>query len=264
MRSWLVTGLALLALPGGARADEGLWLPGQVPSLAPRLDVLGSRLAAASIADLDRGPAAAVARLGNCSASFVSRDGLLLTNYHCAYGSLKARSTPERNLLAAGFLARSREEELPALPHLRVRVTLAFDDVTERVAAELRGLTGAARARRLEALGEEIDQECRRAPGERCELSSLHGGAAYARVRQRELRDLRLVYAPPEGLGRYGGETDNFAWPRETADWALFRVYAADGASPSPYRPARVLEIAREPLRAGDFVMVIGLSLIHI
>jgi hypothetical protein len=259
MRSWLLAGLAILAVPGGGRADEGLWLPGQVPSLAPRLEALGAPLAGAALADLAHGPAAAVARLGNCSASFVSRDGLLLTNYHCAYGSLKARSTPEHNLLESGFLARAREEELPALPHLRVRVTIAFDDVTERVASALRGLSGAARARRLETLEEELDQECRREPGERCELSSLHGGAAYARVRQRELRDLRLVYAPPEGLGRYGGEADNFSWPRETADWALFRVYAADGGSPpAPYRPARVLEIAREPLRAGDFVMVLG------
>jgi hypothetical protein len=259
MRSWWLAVLAVALGAAAGRGEEGLWLPSQVPALAGRLDALGARIPADEIADLARGPAAAVARFGKCSASFVSPDGLLLTNYHCAYGSLKARSTTERNLLATGFLARSPAEELPALPHLRVRVTLAFDDVTARVAAAVEGLTGAERARRLEALEEEIDRECRRQPGERCELSSLHGGAAYARVRQRELADLRIVYAPPEPLGRYGGELDNFAWPRETADFALFRVYARDqGPAPVPYRPARALRVAREPLREGDFVMVLG------
>jgi hypothetical protein len=261
MRSWLLAGFALgtaLAAPMAA-AEEGLWLPGQVPALSEHLVSLGARLGADAFADLSGGPAAAVARLGNCSASFVSPAGLLLTNYHCAYGSLKARSTPERNLLQAGFLARSGAEELPALPHLRVRVTLAIDDVTARVAPRLSGLSGAERARALEALAEELDRECRAVPGERCDLSSLHGGAAFARVRQRELTDLRLVYAPPEDLGRYGGEHDNFAWPRATADFALFRAYTRDGgAAPQPFRPARHLVPAHEPLHEGDFVAVIG------
>lgn len=261
MRSWLLAGLAVgggLAASTSA-AEEGLWLPGQVPALRERLASLGARLGADAFADLEGGPAAAVARLGHCSASFVSPAGLLLTNYHCAYGSLKARSTAERNLLQSGFLARTGSEELPALPHLRVRVTLAIDDVTARVAARLSGLSRGERGRVLEALAEEVDRECRAVPGERCELSSLHGGAAFARVRQRELDDLRLVYAPPEDLGRYGGENDNFAWPRATADFALFRVYTKDGAAvPQPFRPAHHLVPAREPLQEGDFVTVIG------
>src|SRR5581483_8791599 len=206
-----------------------------------------------------------VVRLGGCSASFVSPDGLIITNYHCAYSTIQLNSTMAKNLLKQGFLARSRREELPGSPGLHVAVTVGLEDVTSKVLDGLQTLTGEARVEKIDARRLALVRACEKDAGYHCQVASFYGGVRYSLVRQLELRDVRLVYAPPEGVGRYGGEVDNFAWPQQRGDFAFFRAYAgADGkpADPSaenrPYHPQSHLRIASSPLKEGDFVMVAG------
>src|SRR5438552_11175454 len=124
-------------LAATAYADEGMWMPQQVPQLAAQLQKMGLKIDPQRFADLTGDPMGAVISLGGCSASFVSPDGLVVTNHHCGFGALQFNSTPQRDLITNGFLAKSREEELPAGPGSRVFVTTTIEDVTPRVTGSL-------------------------------------------------------------------------------------------------------------------------------
>jgi peptidase S46-like protein len=248
-----------------AAAEEGMWLPSQIPGITAKLETMGLEMDPHHLADLASYPLGAVAKLGGCSASFVSPEGLLITNYHCAYSSIQLNSSVERNLLQKGFLARSREEELPASPNARVYVTVDFKDVTSKVLAGLEGVEGEARSDEIDERRKVMVEECEKEPGSRCYLAGFFGGVEYALVRQLELRDVRLVYAPPLGIGQYGGDVDNFTWPQQKGDFAFFRVYVGPGGKPadrSPdnqaFHPRYHLRVARAPLTENDFVMVVG------
>ncbi|MEO6169817.1 MAG: S46 family peptidase, partial [Lysobacter sp.] len=126
----------------GAHADEGMWMPSQLPQIAGKLAAAGFKGDPAALADLTRPPMSAVVSLGGCTASFVSPQGLVVTNHHCAYGAIQLNSTPQNNLMADGFHAATPGEEVSAGPAARVLVTTAFDRVTDRVLADARGKTG--------------------------------------------------------------------------------------------------------------------------
>lgn len=265
MKKISFTLILLFSFCAMAAAEEGLWFPPQLSSVAGELKALGSEIDPASLIDPASHPMGAVVRLGGCSASFVSPDGLIITNYHCAYSSIQLNSSVERNLLEKGFLARSRQEELPGSPNLRVLVTAGIQDVTARVTEGLGGAGGPERTEKTDARREAIVRECEKEPGYRCQVASFYGGVRYSLIRQLELKDVRLVYAPPSGVGRYGGDVDNFTWPQQKGDFAFFRAYAgpdgkaADpGPANRPYRPKHHLNIARTPLKDGDFVLVAG------
>ncbi len=253
-----------LIFPGFA--EEGMWPPQQLPDMASRLKALGMEISPERLSDLTGDPMNAVISLGGCSASFVSPDGLVITNHHCAYGSIQHNSTPENNLLAKGFLAKSLAEELPAAPGARVYVTVRFEDVTDRVLGGLAaGLTGLQRYQEIDLRRKTLVAECEKEPGYKCQVADYHGGLSYSLVRQLEIRDVRLVYAPAEGIGKFGGDVDNWIWPRHTGDFAFFRAYVGpDGKSADydpanlPFHPKHYLKVSREGVRAGDFVMVAG------
>jgi hypothetical protein len=254
------------ALAAPLAANEGMWMPRQLPAFGPELAAAGLEIDPARLTDLTGDPLGAVVSLGGCTASFVSPEGLIVTNHHCIYGSLQHNSTPERDLIAGGFLARSRAEELPAAPGSSVWVTTAIRDVT----AEVRGnphvrLSDAAYARAVERRSRELVDACEQPGGLRCRVASLYEGSLFLEVTQAEIRDVRLVYAPAAGIGNFGGEVDNWMWPRHTGDFGFLRAYVApDGrraehaADNVPYRPARWLKVATTGVGPGDLVWIPG------
>jgi hypothetical protein len=245
--------LFLFALP--VFADEGMWMPQQMPRLAGALQKLGIRIDPARLSDLTGDPMGAVVQIPGCTASFVSPDGLIVTNHHCAFGSVQHNSTPQRDLIANGFLARTREEELPAAPGTKVWVTTKIEDVTARMTGGIDAETGdAERARMLDRREKELVAECEKPGGVRCAVASFFEGSQYLRTTRMELSDVRLVYAPPEMVGDYGGEIDNFEWPRHTGDFAFLRAYAGG----KPYKPAHWLKVATTGINDGDAVLVAG------
>jgi hypothetical protein len=249
-----------------ASADEGMWLPGQTPSLAAKLRESGLALNPALLADLQQAPLNAIVSLGGCSASFVSPQGLVATNHHCVQGSIQYNSRPGQDYLTDGFLAASLGEELQAAPGTRVFVIEDLRDVTRQMNAGVtERLGGRARYDRLESNRKALITACEQQPNRRCDVRAYYGGATYYLQQQLEIKDVRLVYAPAEGIGNYGGETDNWQWPRHTGDFAFYRAYVApDGRSAPyaaenvPYRPKSWLKVASEGLKEGDFVMVAG------
>ena len=249
-----------------AQADEGMWMPQQLPQVAQQLKAAGLELDPASLTKLTEFPMGAVVSLGGCSASFVSPQGLVVTNHHCVYNSVAVNSTPQRDLLTNGFLAKSLGEELPAAPGSRVFVTEEVANVSDQIIdAKVAKLTGKARIAAIEKNQKEMVAACEKTPGYRCTVASYYGGLEFYRLKQLEIRDVRLVHAPPSGVGKFGGDTDNWMWPRHTGDYGFYRAYvskdgkAADYSTDNvPYVPKHHLKIASEGSKEGDFIMVVG------
>ncbi len=190
----------------------------------------------------------------------------MVTNHHCAYGTIQFNSTEDRNLLTDGFLASSPAEELAAAPGSRIYVTLAVKNVTKIITAAVpAGADGSTRFAAIEMAEKKLIAECEESPGHRCKVASFHGGAEYRLYDQLEIRDVRLAYAPPSSVGKYGGDIDNWMWPRHTGDFSFYRAWVGpDGlpADPSPdnvpFQPKHWLPIGAGGVDAGDFVMVVG------
>ena len=247
-------------------AEEGMWLPRQMPALASELKALGYTGEAAAFADLTGFPLGAVVSLGGCSASFVSPDGLIVTNHHCVQGQLQFNSRPDRNLMVDGFLAPDRAGELPGGPGSRVFVTVAVEDVTAAVTGNIPPeVTGRAYFDLLERRQKELTAAREREPGYRCTVTSFFEGLQYLAVTQLEIRDVRLVYAPAAGIGNFGGETDNWQWPRHTGDFAFLRAYVGPDGRPAapapanvPFRPRHWLKVSAAGASPGELVFVAG------
>ncbi len=262
----LICALAAAGVCGVASGDEGMWMPEQLPELAEAMEEAGLELDAASLADLTAHPMGAVVWLGGCTAAFVSDRGLVATNHHCAYGTIQHNSTEENNILEKGFLARAVEDELPAAPGSRVLVTTQVVDVTERILSAVpESASGKERYDAIEAAEKALVAACEEQQGVRCRVRSFYGGMAYKLFTQLEIRDVRLVYAPARSIGKYGGDVDNWMWPRHTGDFSLLRAYVGpDGmpADPSPenvpYLPQHWLRVSVDGVAEGDFVMVAG------
>ena len=257
---------AVLAAIPAAHATEGMWVPQQLPEIAGPLKKAGLKLDPAQLADLTGDPLGAVVSLGGCTASFVSPQGLVVTNHHCAYGAIQLNSTPENNLMRDGFNAAAPADEITAGPNARIYVLDAITDVTAEVRAAIDAAADPlARTQALDAIEKRLVAACEAEAGYRCRLYSFLGGNDYRLFRNLEIRDVRLAYAPPGSIGNYGGEVDNWMWPRHTGDFAFYRAYVGPDGRPAahapgnvPYQPKHWLKIADQPLREGDFVMVAG------
>jgi hypothetical protein len=256
---------AALSLSLAAQAKEGMWVPQQLPEIAGPLAQAGLELDPKQLADLTGDPMGAVVALGGCTASFVSPDGLVVTNHHCAYGAIQLNSTAERNLMTDGFNAAARADEVTAGPNARVFVMDQITDVTDKIGAAAGDTAGLARQQAIETAQKALIAECEAEAGYRCTLYSFFGGQTYRLFRQIEIKDVRLVYAPPGAIGNYGGEIDNWMWPRHTGDFAFYRAYVGKDGKPAafspdnvPFKPKHHLRLATEALDAGDFVMVAG------
>ena len=259
----LFLGVALLS--SSLPAEEGMWMPQQMPELAARLKGLGFTGDAKTFADLTGQPMGAVVSLGGCTASFVSPDGLIVTNHHCVTGGLQFNSTPQRNLLKDGYLAKNRDEELPNGPGSRVFVTTSVVEVTASITG---GIDAKATDReRYDLIDRRVKERiatCEKS-GQRCNVASFFDGLKYFEIAQMEIKDVRLVYAPAEGIGVFGGETDNWRWPRHTGDWSFLRAYVGRDGKPAvyskdnvPFKPKHWLKVSTTGIKPGELVFVTG------
>lgn len=254
----------LLALLGVA--DEGMWLPEQIPEIAAGWRERGLEIDPEQLADPLGDPLGAIVSLGFCSASFVSPDGLIATNHHCVEGYLQYNSSAEANRHRDGYVAASRREELSVGPTGRLWIVESIDDVTDQVLAGIgRRGSDARRERRVSEASKRLVAACERQANRRCRVASYRGGGEFRLITRREIRDVRVVAAPSGALGQFGGDIDNWMWPRQSADFALLRAYVApDGSSAEyadenvPYRPPHWLRVDPTGAEPGSFVMVAG------
>ncbi|NMP33143.1 S46 family peptidase [Thalassotalea sp. M1531] len=260
-----ITALALIASLATV-AKEGMFTPEQLPLIKKDLVATGLEIPPESLTSLTKFPMGAVVSLGGCSASFVSEQGLVVTNHHCARGSVQFNSTAENNYLENGFVAKSFDEELPAAPGSRIYVTVDFKDVTNDVVGSLSSkLTGRERYDAIDRNKKRIIAECEKDEGHRCSVPSFHQGLEYKLIKQLEIKDVRIAYSPADSVGKYGGDIDNWMWPRHTGDFAFYRAYVGKDGKPAdfskdnvPFKPEHTLKVSAAGLDDGDFVMAAG------
>jgi hypothetical protein len=208
----------------------------------------------------------ALVKVGGCTGSFVSPDGLILTNHHCAFGAINRASTPENNYLEEGFLAESRADEIPA-SGITVRITESYEDVSEEILSSIEGITDLTeRAKKIQEKMDEIgDKATDTLKSIEGDVSEMFKGKTYVLFRYRIIRDVRIVYAPPRSIGEFGGETDNWIWPRHTGDFTFMRAYVAEDGSAAefsmdniPFNPKRFLKVNPKGIEEGDFAFILG------
>ena len=248
--------LLLLLLCGIAaprlHADEGMWLPSLIGERIADMRAKGFRLTAEDIYAVNEASMkdAVVLFNGGCTGELISAEGLLVTNHHCGYGAIQSHSTVEHDYLTHGFWARSRAEELPN-EGLWVRRLVRMEEVTDRLAA-----------------GQSAERICAEAAEKgryRTAIEQMYYGNQQFLFVYEQFDDVRLVAAPPSSIGKFGGDTDNWMWPRHTGDFSLFRIYADRENRPAkfsrdnvPYRPLRHFPIATKGVAEGDFTMIYG------
>lgn len=266
----LPTLLLLLLFLTPARADEGMWLPMLIQKKIPQMQELGFRLTAEDIYSVNRAclKDAIVHFGGGCTGEVISAEGLLITNHHCGYGQIQAHSTVENDYLKDGFWARTRQEELPN-KGLTVTFLRRMEDVTEQV---LEGVNDQmSEAERQNVIEVNIKRISEETLGDRdprfysVRITPAYYGNQYFLYLNEIFRDVRLVGAPPSSIGKFGGDTDNWMWPRHTGDFSLFRIYANADNQPAeisddnvPYRPRYHFTISAKGVKPGDFTMVYG------
>ncbi|MBA6231646.1 MULTISPECIES: S46 family peptidase [unclassified Colwellia] len=261
------TTILLLAMASTlATADEGMWQPHQLPSIAKELTQAGLKLNPNDLTDLTGFPMGAIVSLGGCTASFVSDKGLVASNHHCVYGSVQYNSTAENNLLANGFLAKTIDEELPATPGSRIYVTEEINDVTVLIKGSItENMSGSERYKAIDKNSKTLVAECESDDKYRCNVVNFHGGLEYYLFKQLTIRDVRLVHAPASSVGKYGGDVDNWMWPRHTGDYGFYRAYVGKDGQPAdfskdnvPYEPKHHLKVNKSSVDEGDYIMVLG------
>ena len=196
----------------------------------------------------------ALVRLGGCTGSFISDEGLIITNHHCVYSTVASLSTPDNNYLENGFYADGKENELKA--KFECKITLSFKDVSEEVLEGLTDdMTALERQKKINANIADITKAEQEQHEElKIEISEMLVGKSYTLFRYKMLEDVRIVYVPPKNIGKFGGETDNWEWPRHNGDFSIVRAYE-DG---KPYKPARHLKVNPSGTREGDFTFILG------
>jgi hypothetical protein len=262
---WIVL-LACMVCVSPGYCGEGMWLPQELPDeVMQDMRLKGCELGKEQIFNtLGTGVANAVIRLG-ATGSFVSPEGLILTNHHVAFGAVQRMSTPEKNYIRQGFIARSREKEVPALGYIAY-VTQSVEDVTSKVLSTVRpSMSPLERYKAIERRTKEIVKKGEKGKDVYCEVRSFSGGSRYLLYTSLKIKDIRVVYVPARSIGEYGGEIDNWMWPRHTCDFSFLRAYVApDGKTTEyskdnvPYMPKSYLKIAPQGLREGDFVFIVG------
>lgn len=267
MRKLFITLFFSAALLFKSAADEGMWLPmllGQ--QVYNDMVKKGLKLSKEQLYSVNKASLKdAIVIFGNgCTGEIVSAQGLLFTNHHCGYNQIAAASTVEHNYLKDGFYARTRGEEIPS-QGLSVRFLLRIEDVTKEVLDSLKGLTGAERVARQSRVVSAINARMSdTAKSVETLVSPLFKGNQFLAFVYQRYRDVRLVGTPPESIGKFGGDTDNWEWPRHTGDFSVFRVYASNN-QPAAYNPANTplkpkwfLPISLKGVKEGDFAMLYG------
>lgn len=252
-----------------SRADEGMWLPSLVAKLnIQKMNELGCKLTADQIYTINKSSlkdAVVALDRGSCTAEVVSKDGLLLTNHHCGFDEIQKHSSVEHDYLNKGFWAKTLEEELPN-PGKTVTFLIRIEDVTDKV---LKGITAdmeesAREIKELEA-ATQIEKEAKGITHYETKVRSFFEANKFYLFVYETFKDVRLVGAPPQSIGKFGGETDNWVWPRHTGDFSMFRIYCGKDGKPAayskdnvPYHPKHVFPISLKGIEKNDFAMVMG------
>lgn len=283
MRKKMLAFLAFACCFGSMKADEGMWMLSHIsPKSMKIMKDLGLEMSKKDLYNT-KGTSlkdAVVSFGGFCSGVIVSPDGLVFTNHHCGFSNIQALATPANDILKNGFVARTQAEELPA-KGLYVRILQRTDDVTRQVEKALKDFYKKHTAQ-MDTLGEDgkekaryyaVDSIClaieneyaRKYPELICEVSPYYTGNAFYANLYKQYDDIRLVFAPPQSLGKFGGETDNWMWPRQTCDFSVFRIYTDADNQPAEYSPSnrpmhpqRYARISTDGYRKGDYCMTIG------
>ncbi|WP_294593159.1 S46 family peptidase [uncultured Rikenella sp.] len=263
----LTCGLLLFGRPA-VRADEGMWLPslieqGRIKDMRAK----GFRLKAQDLYAVNRVSLKdAIVRFGSgCTGELISDQGLLITNHHCGYGQIQQHSSVEHDYLTHGFAAMNRSEELPN-PGLVVSFLVEMSDVTDRILAGVTPeMSEAERQKRIDANKEAVVRAATEGNHYKASVEALYYGNQYFLFVYEVFEDVRLVFAPPSAVGKFGGDTDNWMWPRHTGDFSIFRVYAGRDNKPAkyspenvPYVPKKSFTISLRGMRPGDFTFVYG------
>jgi peptidase S7, flavivirus NS3 serine protease len=268
MKKVSMTLLALLLLVPVAKADEGMWFLMFIERLNQRdMQKLGLQLTAQEIYSINHNSLkdAIVQFNGGCTASIISKDGLVLTNHHCGYGNIAQLSTPENNHLKNGFWARSHAEELSPKQSF-VRFFVRMDNVTERMLSVVKPtMTEKEREAALNQEMAKIQQENSEGGKYVVSVRPFFQGNEYYYFVYQDFKDVRLVGTPPESIGKFGGDTDNWEWPRQTGDFSLFRVYTDKDGNAADYSPnnipmkaKRYLKVSLKGVADKDFAMIMG------
>ena len=257
MRNTLIALLAAAALLPSARADEGMWLPMLISQRIEHMHDKGFTLDAEDIYSINQASLkdAVVLFGGGCTGEVVSPEGLLFTNHHCGYSQIQKHSSVEHDYLKDGFWALERSDELPN-PGLSVMFLEYMQDVT----SELSSATD-----RQAAIDSLVTSAEAAGKGLSASVEEFYYGNQYFLFVYKEFRDVRLVGAPPSSIGKFGGDTDNWMWPRHTGDFSIFRIYAGPDNEPAgysednvPYRPKKYFKIATGGVQEGDFTFIYG------
>lgn len=255
----------ILSLVISSPADEGMWMPHQMTGL--NLKSLGLQMNPEDLYKKDgTGLMSAVVHLGGGSGEFVSKEGLILTNHHVAFGALQRASTPEKDYTQNGFIAWTKQQEIPSKGS-HADVLLGYEEITERVISALKpSMSYRQKYEALEKVKKNIIAEAEKQGTDiRARVASMYSGNQFYLFLFKRLKDIRIVYAPPRDLGNYGGDIDNWMWPRHTCDFAFFRAYVSKDNigvdySPDniPYQPKSILKISLEGFQEDDFSFVMG------
>ena len=253
-RTFIAIACALALLPSSLRADEGMWLLPLLEKMnAEAMRNLGSRLTPDQIYSVNHSSIkdAIVQFGGGCTGEIISGKGLLVTNHHCGYGAIQSLSTPEHNYLEDGYWAMDADGELP-VPGLTVRFLQSMTDVTD-------ALAGGADRKELIAAAEKENPNCQ------VRITSFYNDNVQYLIVSKVYRDVRFVGAPPASVGKFGGDTDNWMWPRHTCDFSMFRVYAGADNEPAdyspdnvPFTPKQFLGVSLKGIQEGSFAMIMG------
>ncbi|SKA17033.1 Peptidase S46 [Chitinophaga eiseniae] len=268
MRKKLLVLLLLLSVSiKWAKADEGMWLPyllGQQTyndMVKKGLKLTKEQLYSINKASLKD---AIVIFGGGCTGEIVSNEGLIFTNHHCGYGAIAAASSVEHNYLKNGFYAKNKQEEI-ASPMLSVQFLVKVEDVTKDVESQLKGLSGADRMKKEQEAYAGIITKATTGTEYEAKVVPMFKGNQYLMFVYERFKDIRLVGTPPESVGKYGGDTDNWEWPRHTGDFSVFRVYATKDGKPAAYskdnvplKPKHFLPVSVKGVKENDYAMIFG------
>ena len=265
MRSCVLVLIMMAAGTVQMLADDGMFPMSELPRVNLRergIELTADQLFNPSEISLVDG----ICRVNGCTGSFVSESGLIITNHHCAFDAIQKASSSERDLLQNGFIAGSRSEEIPA-PDYQVRITENYRDISAEVLSVVQdGMSFLERTKAIEKRRKQLEIEAERAnPGLRAEVAEMFAGRTYVLFLYTYLKDVRLVFAPPVSVGNFGGEADNWEWPRHTGDFSFMRVYTAPDSTSAtwseknvPYRPKRFLRVQQAGVDEGDAVFLLG------
>ena len=254
---------------GSLRADEGMWLLPLIQKLnSKQMSAMGFKLSAKDIYDINNTSLkdAILSFGGGCTAEIISKEGLVLTNHHCGYGTIQRLSTVEHDYLQNGYWALNRDQELPA-KGLTVTFLDHFEDVTKAVTDAMAAVTDPkAKDDAMMAISDKLAAKA--VEGNkylRARVVPFFGNNQYYLIVSKTYNDIRFVGAPPSSIGKFGGETDNWMWPRHTGDFSMFRIYADKDNNPAeyskdnvPYKPKKFLTISLKGVNQNDPAMIIG------